>query len=177
MTVDERRLDKTTAALRAAFDRSFAEVPMAERARAEDFLAIRVAGDPYAIRLSDISALHRDRKIVTIPSRAPDLLGIAGFRGMMAPVYDLGSLLGYCAASTPRWLVLSRGRSPVGWAFDLFEAQMRLEPGNISSPGGEEHTRRHVRGAVHADHVVRPLIDIASLLEAIARRAHSDGPP
>jgi chemotaxis signal transduction protein len=174
--LDEQKRSNTLAGLREAFDRSFAQAPALQTARSDEFLAVRVGGDPYAIRLSDIAALHRDRKVVSLPNRDAELLGIAGFRGMLAPVYDLAALLGYGHASAPRWLVLARGRAAVGLAFDLFEVQLRVARDNVSAEDGEQ-TRRHVRGAVRAGHVVRPLIHIASVLEAIARRVHSDGPP
>ena len=88
-------LEQKAAALRAAFDRSFAEAADAGRAPHLDFLAIRVAGDPYALRLSEVASLHVDSKRVRAPSLLPELSGLASFRGVLTPVYDLAALLGY----------------------------------------------------------------------------------
>ena len=177
MSSDETRLTTTTASLREAFDRSFAEAPPAATARPLDFLTFRAGGDPYAVALADVAAIHRERKIVRLPNRSPELLGIAGFRGMMAPVYDIGALLGYPATPNATWLVIARGKSPVGLAFERFEAQLRVSPDDISPDDKENGARHHLRGAVRVDQVLRPLIHVASILEAIARRAHADGLP
>lgn len=177
MSWDEVRFSTTAATMREVFDQSFAGAPATAAARPHDYLAFRAGGDPYAIRLADVAALHRDRKIVRLPNRSPELIGIAGFRGMMAPVYDLGALLGYPRTSKATWLVIARGKAPVGLAFEQFEAHVRVPEENVSPEDREKTARLHVRGVVRAHHVLRPLIHVASIFEAIARRAHADGPP
>ena len=96
---------------------------------------------------------------------------------MMAPVYDLGALLGSPRTPNATWLVIARGKSPVGLAFERFEAQLRVSPDDISSDDKENGARHHLRGAVRIHNVLRPIIHVASILEAIARRAHADGLP
>ncbi|MGH9895296.1 MAG: chemotaxis protein CheW, partial [bacterium] len=59
-------LDVRVAALRQAFDESFAAPPPEESQGLEDLLRIRVAGDPYAIRLRDIAGVVARRKVVPI---------------------------------------------------------------------------------------------------------------
>jgi chemotaxis signal transduction protein len=172
---DEGRTMKSADAMRSEFDRAFATATAATDTQTHDFLAVRAGGDPYALRLADVAALHRDRKIVRLPNRSVELLGIAGFRGVMAPVYDLGALLGY-PASTPTWLVITRGRSPVGLAFEEFEAHVRVTEDGMSSVDKGKGARHHVRGAVRAHNALRPLIHIASILEAIAARVQADAP-
>ncbi len=162
---------QTAATLKREFDGAFAALP-SSIAATEDFLAIRVAGDRYAVALAEVAGLHADRKVVPLPSRAPDLLGVAGLRGVLAPVYDLRLLLGYAGGSTPRWLLLTRADS-VGLAFDQFEAHLRVDRAEGSRPAGE-HARRHLRGtvlAVFSDGTseLLPVIDVASLLAAIAK--------
>jgi chemotaxis signal transduction protein len=168
--------------LREAFDDSFAHAPETGTSRFEDFLAVRIGADPYAIRLADITGLYCDRKIVPIVSQAPQLLGIASFRGTMAPVYDLPGLLGYADRQTRRWLVLAGAHSSVGLGFDRFEAYARVPEDRVHDAGAGDPVRQHVRGAVQSvddsakTYVVRPIIHMASVLEAIARRAASDSP-
>jgi chemotaxis signal transduction protein len=182
------------AAMRDAFDRSFAEAagresqeppaggfaashdPAKSPAGSEDFLAVRVGGDPYALRLSEIGAIHRDRKVVPVESPIAEFSGLASFRGGMAPVYDLGALLGYSAGGPRRWLVLSRPPRLLGFAFDAVEGHLRASRDGISLPQHDERAR-HVRGAVRVGAVLYPLVHIASLIEAIERLVHSDNRP
>jgi purine-binding chemotaxis protein CheW len=164
------RISATAAALRISFDEGFAAAPAASRSeRLEDVLAIRVGGDPYALRLSEIAGLHCDLKIVPVPSSITQLLGIAGLRGMMAPVYDLAALLRYPPAARPSWLVIAGGAQPVGFAFETFEAHLRVS--EESSENGEAQgggaTRRQTRGTVRAAGALRPIIHMASVMEMI----------
>jgi len=67
------------AALRQEFDRSFADPPLIDVAAKEDLLAIRLATQEFAIRLSEIAGLFADKKITPVPSANSALLGITGF--------------------------------------------------------------------------------------------------
>lgn len=162
----------TAAALRLAFDQSFATAREARTETPVNLLALRVGGDPYAIRLSEVASLHADRIVVPVPSANPALLGLVGFRGSMAPVFDLRTLLGYPGAASARWLLLLRAAEPVGFAFDLFESHLLLSAESISSVEVSAGSSPFIRGLVRAaDGVVRPLIHSASLIEAVTRQA------
>lgn len=177
MSAFDDRLAESTRSLRLAFDQSFAAAPVTRTAEFEDFLLTRVGGDAYAIRLSEVAGLYVDRKIVPIPSKAPELLGIVGLRGTLAPIYDLRALLDYTGGSKLRWLVLARAPEPIGFAFDSFEAHLRLPQQSVSVPDREEHARRHVRGAVRVDGATHSIIHIESLLGAVARQTSHDSLP
>ncbi len=171
MSADLGALAGRAAALRRAFDRSFAEAPSAGPTLMEDLLAIRVAGDPYAVRLAEISGLFADKRVTQLPGPLPELLGIAGFRGMIAPVYDLRALLGHPGGGAPRWLVLAAAM-PVALAFDALDGHLRVPREAIvanADPG--------VRSEVVSCEVVRPIVDIPSLLETLARRAREAAGP
>lgn len=159
--------------LREAFDQSFAEAVAGERAEQLDFLAVRVAGDPYALRLSEIQSLHAGRSLVAAPSELPELLGMAGFRGVLTPVYDLARLLGYDAASTPKWLVVVQHHSPVAFAFASFEAHLRVTQESVSSAVQAEHAA--ARGAVQRGASALPLLHLPSLVAGIAQRIRTLG--
>src|ERR1039458_7695948 len=88
-------VESKAAALRQAFDQSFALPPPPASQEVEDLLAIRVAGNPYAIRLRDIAGIVAGRKVVPVPAVRLDLLGLAGIRGGVVPVFGLASILGY----------------------------------------------------------------------------------
>jgi chemotaxis signal transduction protein len=169
--------------MRAEFDRAFASPaipPVRDGAR---LLGIRVGGDPFALPLADVLGLHVDRKIVPVPSSVPTLLGIASFRGALAPVHDLRLILGYPARTPTRWLVLVAGATPIGLAFDAFDGQLAApsatqeQPPPAASPAASASARAVAltRGLVQAGDAIRPLIDVAAVLSAVGGRPA--GPP
>jgi purine-binding chemotaxis protein CheW len=167
----------TAAALRSSFDESFAAAAASKLERLESLLAIRVGGDPYALRLSQISGLYADRRIVAVPSPVLELLGIVGLRGTMLPVYDLAALLRYPPATSPRWMVLAGGsQQPIGFAFEGFDAHVQVAEASLVSDedraASAVTTRQHVRGNVRAAGALRLVIQIASVVETI-RNNHS----
>lgn len=155
--------------LRRAFDLSFAEAPRQATGSFVDLLAIRVAGDAYALSLSEVAGLHVDRVVTPLPSLVPELLGLAGFRAALVPVYDLRALLGYPAAGALRWMVSTAGASTLGLAFDRFEAHVRVALTALA--GDDAHERSHVRSVVRTENGVRPVIHLPSVVEAIRARA------
>jgi chemotaxis signal transduction protein len=160
------------AELRDAFDRARA-IPFASQAgeRMESLLAIRVCGDPYAVRISEISGLANDRKIVALPSAMPELIGLAGIRGALIPVYSLASLLGYSAEVVPgRWLALSGTGEPVGLVFSQFEGYAMVPYSQVYAAERKDETRTHVTHVVHTADVVRAVISIPLIHEVIQRR-------
>ncbi|HEY3593938.1 MAG TPA: hypothetical protein VGL13_08690, partial [Polyangiaceae bacterium] len=88
-----------------------------------------------------------------------------------------GAFLGYPPASHPTWLLLTPAPDVVALAFDAFEAHVRVSRDITLGEDQGESTRHHVRGAVRAHHALRPLIQLASVLEAIARRVLADTSP
>ena len=167
----EHDLSSRAAALREQFDAAFARVP-SPPAPVENFLAARIGDGAYAIRLSEISAVHRDRKITRVRSRARHLLGVAAFRGTTAPIYDLAGILGYSASATPRWLVLAQGSASVGFAFDAFEGHLRVE---IGSGALEIDSSGHfVDGVVRAGGRSFSVLRLSAVLEDIVQ--NGEGP-
>ena len=166
-------LDPKLFALREAFDQSFAEAVGGERPEQLDFLAVRIAGDPYALRLSEIQSLHASRRVVAAPSQLPELLGMAGFRGILTPVYDLARLLGYAAEPAAKWLVVVQQAAPVAFAFGGFEAHLRVTLDRVSTP--ELGSAAAVRGAVQSGTSALPLLHLPSLVEGIAQRIKTFG--
>jgi purine-binding chemotaxis protein CheW len=163
--------------LQDAFDRTFAEAPRADAVPQEDFLAITIGSEPYAMRLSDIGGLHLVRTITALPGSVPALLGLVGLRGALIPVYDLGSMLGYSRAAAPRWFaVIADTQVAVG--FEQFDAHVRV-PSDAVAPAarGSAATRPLVRESLHADGAVRPIIHLPSVLDAVAAMARHAARP
>jgi purine-binding chemotaxis protein CheW len=152
--------------LRTEFERSFAEAPRALERDTENLLAIRVEADRYALRLSEIAGLFADRRVLAVPSQVRGLMGLAGLRGALLPVYDLRILLGYTPLETPRWLVVAASKS-VAFAFDALDGYLRVERKDIAVAD--------VAPNAHAPEVaaageLRPIVRLASVLDAVEER-------
>jgi chemotaxis signal transduction protein len=169
-------IEQKLSALRQDFDQSFARAARGAGQAELDFISIRVAGDPYAIRLSEVQSLHRDRKLVAAPSLLPELLGLSGFRSVLTPVYDLAQLLGYGAELSLRWLVVAHSASPIAFAFGGFDSHLRVSPGVVAAPETESSNLAAVGGAVRDGELTLPLLHLPSLVEAIAQRIKAFGP-
>jgi purine-binding chemotaxis protein CheW len=165
MTHAASRVAARAAELRRDFDRSFALPPASQTATKVGLLAIRVAGKGFAIRLAEIAGLFADKKITRVPGAAASMLGIAGFRGAIVPVYDLQCLLGAPVGKTARWLVHAAA-APVAFAFEEFQGQLRVPPDAIA-PQDSQIRNGLTEDFVRADGAVRPIIALARVLAAI----------
>jgi chemotaxis signal transduction protein len=163
---------KTVADLRNAFDRSYSLPPSSPGTeQVENLLAIRLAGNPYAIRVAEITGLANNRKTVAIPSPIPELLGVAGIRGGLVPIYSLAALLGYTRDVAPaRWLALCGNQDPVGLGFSELEGYLRVPAAQVYAASQENVTRGHVKDVARVDSLVRAVVSIPSLVEMIQRR-------
>lgn len=171
MTAAPPRLAGRAALLRQGFDAAFAAPPTGPAADDIDLLAIAVGGQPYAMRLAGIAGLFSGRRITRMPSRAPALLGLAGFRGAILPVYGLDLLLGHAAAA-PRWLA-TLAAAPVAIAFEGFEGHLRLGRDAILREEGDAPARRLLPERALTGARPRPVVDLPALLDAIGRFAEN----
>jgi chemotaxis signal transduction protein len=167
--------------LRRTFDAGFAAPPPAAPERRHDFIAIGVGASSYALRLAEIASLHKDLPILPVPTPRAELLGIVGLRGVLAPMYDLAALLRHARATRPRWMIFVRAPELVGFAFETFETQLRLpQSACMAAERGEREAAdtgraaRPVGGALQAGGVIRPIIQLASLVAAL-KGENSDG--
>jgi chemotaxis signal transduction protein len=164
--------------LRSAFDRERA-IPSSAQAveQVEGLLSIRVSGNPYAIRVSEISGLANDRKIVAFPSPIPELLGVAGIRGGLVSVYSLAALLGYSReAVQARWLVLCGAEEPVGLSFSAFEGYITVPLTQVYATDQRDAERAHVKHVLRAADLVCAIVSIPDILQSIKGRCDSRRP-
>jgi len=173
---DESRLTGRAEALRRAFDRSFAEAPPVAGEPAEDFLAIRLGSEPYAVRLPEVVGLYADRQVVALPSPLPELLGIVGIRGSTRPVYDLAALLGHSAGAAGRWLLLTGTTEVIALAFTAFDGYVRSRRRDVARPDGIPPGQQPLRDVVRVGDGIRPIIHLASLVEALTQRVRAAAP-
>src|SRR5205085_2889575 len=138
----------------------------AEAATKVDLLAIRLGPQSFALRLAEIAGLSAAKKVTRVPGTNAAMLGIAGFRGAIVPVYDLQALLGHAGGGTPRWLVIAAA-TPVALAFEVFEGQRRVLLDAIVPQHSRPETRTCTPDFVQMEHSVRPIIHLPSVLGAI----------
>ena len=176
MSADSRPIDTAArlATLRQSFDVTFARPASSTVDATVDLLAIRVGGDAYALRLSEIAGLHVGLHVVALPNPAPHLVGIAAIRGVMAPIYDLAGLLGYPPAASCRWIAMARASSPVGLALECFEAHLRVRDAFVSINAQDKGARadRHARDAVQANGTLRPILQVGALIQSVEENSH-----
>jgi hypothetical protein len=140
--------------LRRAFDAAFAAAPAERAAEPEPFLLVKLAGNAHAIRIREIQGFAAARTVVPLSSPVPELLGLAGFRGSLLPVYDLASLLGYPERDAqPRWFILCGDVEPVAFAFSEFD-------GYHEQPRADRHVLRQ-------DGTTRAIVDVARLIASV----------
>ena len=158
------------AELRRAFDGMFAAPAVRPTEGIERFLAIRIAKNKYALRLGEIAGLAPARKLVPLPSAMPAMLGLAGVRGNLVPVYDLATLIGNESEENSRWLVICGGTHVAALAFAELDGYMELPSFALHSIGQEEGARQHIRQMLSVSDGARGVIGIPSLLETIKER-------
>lgn len=163
------RLTDRATELRRDFDHMFAEPLHFDTTPTHDFLSIRLGTEDYAVRLSQIAGLFADKKITATPSKTTSLLGITGFRGAIMPVYNLHVLLGSSLSETPRWIVIASATA-VALAFEAFNGHFRCSHTAILSYGSQDThgPSEHVREFIRTDGVIRPIVDLPSILDTIA---------
>lgn len=178
MTDQSSHFINRLAELRRAFDGTFAEAPSPDSGDLAGFLGVHVGGDAYACALDAIVGLFADKKVVPMPSVVPELLGIAGIRGAIVPVYSLRGLLGYpVERECPRWLALARSDDPVGLAFEQFAGYLQIRPSDFVPAPRTEGTAAHIRGTLRAEQTAYAVLSIPAILETLGKgRAHPGGP-
>ena len=159
-------LSRQAQALKRDFDRGFAEPRRPPPPETLDLLRIRLAGDPWAVALTDIAGLHSGKQVTPIPTRAPALIGLAGFRGVLTAVYDLPALIGLAPLGAPRWLMVATGR-PIAFAFAELDGHLRIETAAILPIGAEGGTA-WTRGFVEDRRVRLPILHLPALLAKLS---------
>jgi chemotaxis signal transduction protein len=153
-----------------AFDQGFAVAARAVNPDVDALLGIAVRGEPYAVRLGEITALLADRRVVPLPGPSLELLGLTGVRGNVVPVYDLGALLGHAPLTVPgRYLLVAGTEHPVGLSFERFDGYVEVPRSEISL-SREHEGRSHCREVARLGDKARAVILIHSILGTITER-------
>lgn len=155
--------------MREAFDHGFARQVGELSPHWHDFLLVRLGALPHALPMAEISALQRmpPEGITPVPGPLSALMGIAGHKGRILPVYDLTALLGLSAARQAAWQVVTQD-PPVILAIDEFERHVRCDAGAIARLSASESIGQgHIEAHLHTASEQRPIVSIASVLDTI----------
>lgn len=172
-------VSEKVAELRHSFDETWA-APFSEATEElpDSLLSIRVSGDAYAIKVSEIVGLVTGRKIVSVPAPIPELLGLAGIRGTLVPVYSLKAILGYGSDDEqPRWLALCGTEECFAVAFHEFEGYLRIARGELYPVEQNDAVRTHVKEVARGRGAVLAVVSIPLVRESIQERCRRSSVP
>jgi chemotaxis signal transduction protein len=174
MTLPVTSLEQRVQELKRSFDHGFSLPVSTESVETQDFLAVRIAGDPYAIRLRDLSGVVTDRRVVPLPSRRRELLGVAGVRGNPVLALSLPLFLGYPAdPQSAAWLALSSAPDVVALAFPILDGFLRVPSDRVLS-ATETGSSPFVTELVQTAEAARRVIDANAIVASF--RAGAAGP-
>jgi chemotaxis signal transduction protein len=167
--------DERLAELRQAFDASFALPPVPRDDDVVDLLAVTADTSALAVPMAAMSGLAADRSVTPLPGSPPDLLGVAGLRGHLVPVYDLARVLdnGQArSATTVRWMVLAAGTPSFAVAVDRVDGHLRVPRDAIAEPVAGAHAA--TGPVVHTIDGPRPVVDLAAVRRRVTARAEAE---
>lgn len=152
------------AELRRQFDESFQFEPRPATQEEIELLVIRVSGRPYALRLSEVQAVVKEKAVTPLPGAPAGIRGVTGFRGRLVIVQDLAFSLGL-GAQSGGWLALvpAPENSRLGLAFDSVETQIKVAPEQLLP----NQTQAHVQALVQRSGGPLSLLSIASVVSAV----------
>ncbi|MBX3167227.1 MAG: chemotaxis protein CheW [Candidatus Eremiobacteraeota bacterium] len=112
--------------IRRQFDESFRLAPADLREQVRNRLSFQLGSRSLSLPLEQVSEVLRSRTITPLPGSPPELLGLAGLRGNLVPVYRLADLMGISAppAAGPLWILVVPQPQLVGLALEATTASL-----------------------------------------------------
>jgi chemotaxis signal transduction protein len=169
-------LDPRVLQLSRDFDSAFAEIPPPVTPAGGALLALRVAGEPYALRASEISSLARERRVAALPRAPEGFVGLSGLRGMLLPVWDLAVLLGHAGGGSVLWQVQAADETPWALAFESFDGTLSLPLESLRPYAGQGPAAAFSTQAAPDHGRLRPVLELALLGAAVRSKILSMTP-
>jgi chemotaxis signal transduction protein len=153
--------------LRRAFDQAFSAAPAAADAELEDLITVQIAGKPHALRAREISGLFLHRSVLKVPTRRSELLGIAGIRSALVPIYDLAALLelGQSTSASP-WIAVCDSLEPLGLSFQSLEGLLRVAK-NCVSEATLDTASGLPRSVLRVNDQTYPIVEVGLLVKKL----------
>ncbi|MBM3777020.1 MAG: hypothetical protein FJW23_02115 [Acidimicrobiia bacterium] len=127
-----------------------------------DVLLVTVGGRPYAVPVTDVSAIHLNAPVSPCPGPVVALRGLAFLRRAVRPVYDLAWLMGVGPVDGARWVV-EAAEAPIAFALDACEGAV---PAGPIQPCGDDD--RRCSGSLVVAGIARPVIRMTAVLAAVS---------
>jgi purine-binding chemotaxis protein CheW len=122
------------------------------------------------VRVSEVTGLEAGRKIVPLPGSGRELLGLAGVKGLLVPIFSLAALLGVeGGALDAKWFVLCGQGPSIGLAFTALDGCVKV-PRSSFGPAADAAAGGHVGAVVTVGSQARGVLAISSFLAAAAAR-------
>ncbi len=159
----------TVQSIAKGFDLGFAHARSGTRRTPLNYLACRVGNESLAISLCELVGLQRRGKIVPLRSTVSGLLGVAGLRSRLMPVYRASTLLGIApTGQSEKWVaVCGSSEDPLGLALDELEGYLQADQADRSPRGERDGACPHLRELLVSGGRTRPVLQISSLLQMI----------
>jgi purine-binding chemotaxis protein CheW len=166
-----REHHETAAALRQAFDSSFAVPAGRQDVPTQDVLALRVDGLDVAVRVTQCAGVVRCPVLASAPSGNRALSGLTGVRGVLVAVYDVARLLGRTRPLVREgWIVSCRADASAALLFDEVQGHVRAPEADLrNAVDGLAGLGRDIVSIGGRSFV---LLSIPAALEAVERAAH-----
>ena len=170
----ERNLSDAVEGLQREFDETFA-APLPEPGpKRERLLAIRISGDPYAVRVSEVAAVAKPERLVRFPAKQPEFLGVASVRGSIFPVYSLAAIVAPGTADpASAWILLCDQADPLGLAFQSLEGSFDVPSAELAA--SSQASNPYVTGMVRWGSTSRPVIQLSSAVRRLKARKARGG--
>ena len=167
MSQSEKFYSLNAADLRESFDQMFAAPVRPASDALESFLAIRVAGKPFALRLSELARMESTANVVPLPGSSSALLGLASIQGRLTPVFGLPQLLGLgTTQQAGQWIAVCSREEPWGVSVEELEGYLQIPKSEVLRVSGNQAMPHAVQGKG----AIRPVLQIASLLAEVRKQ-------
>jgi len=118
--------------LARAFDREFALPFASEHRELRDLIVTRLGTHWYALPVDELAGVHQKTTIRFLPDAPPQCRGLAGLRGRIAAVYDLGAVLGSPSPEISSWIVQTKADPDVALLVPRADRYLRVPRDNIA---------------------------------------------
>ena len=128
----------TAERMKAAFDRGFEEPVQDGAEQRLDFVLVVAGKKQVALPVGDLRSIEYGSELVEVPSRVEALLGLSAVRGVVVPVFSLGTLLGGAVMVSEGWkgapvfaMVEGEEGERLGLGFEKLLQFVRVEAGAV----------------------------------------------
>ena len=170
----EGKGDGRSLELRREFDSAFAAPRAVRSSDVEKLVVLQVGSLWVACRVLEVTRFESLRRVVPLSNGAPGLIGIAGLRGKVVPVFGLAAILGIGGAEGTPWVAICGEADPIGLAFDRLDRFVTVRRSDVSAVGDGNRLSSHTNGLLRIGSVAHDVLDLPAVLSAIRGATGAD---